>query len=124
MTTTTDIGTAPSARVLSARTRAAYASDWALFTCPLVRPRPAPAVRSAPPPADPAAPPVRQPAQRPRRPPGPLRGRERAGSGWWSTSMMEALRVAESNNGSQRLDFKLGRADGGALRDRTRFVRR
>ena len=33
MTTTTDIGTtAPSARVLSARTRAAYASDWSLFT--------------------------------------------------------------------------------------------
>ena len=32
MTTTTDIGTAASARVLSARTRAAYASDWALFT--------------------------------------------------------------------------------------------
>ena len=33
MTTTTDTGTAPSAaRVLSARTRAAYASDWALFT--------------------------------------------------------------------------------------------
>src|SRR5664279_1226695 len=32
MTTTTDIGTAPFARVLSARTRAAYAGDWALFT--------------------------------------------------------------------------------------------
>src|SRR5664280_2634583 len=32
MTTTTDIGTAPSARVLSTRTRAAYAGDWALFT--------------------------------------------------------------------------------------------
>ena len=32
MTTTADIGTAASARVLSARTRAAYASDWALFT--------------------------------------------------------------------------------------------
>jgi hypothetical protein len=32
MTTTTDIETAPSARVLSARTRAAYTSDWALFT--------------------------------------------------------------------------------------------
>ena len=32
MTTTTAIGTAPTARVLSARTRAAYASDWALFT--------------------------------------------------------------------------------------------
>ena len=31
MTTTTDIGTAPSARVLSARTRAAYAGDWPLF---------------------------------------------------------------------------------------------
>ena len=32
MTTTTDIGAAAPARVLSARTRAAYASDWALFT--------------------------------------------------------------------------------------------
>src|SRR5664279_1350778 len=32
MTTTTDIGTAPFARVLSARTRAAYAGDWSLFT--------------------------------------------------------------------------------------------
>src|SRR5664279_3848073 len=32
MTTATDIGTAASARVLSARTLAAYASDWALFT--------------------------------------------------------------------------------------------
>jgi hypothetical protein len=32
MTTTTDIGTAASVRVLSARTRAAYASDWALIT--------------------------------------------------------------------------------------------
>ena len=30
--TTIDIGTAPSARVLSARTRAAYTSDWSLFT--------------------------------------------------------------------------------------------
>ncbi|HEY5148565.1 MAG TPA: hypothetical protein VIJ23_01840 [Mycobacterium sp.] len=32
MTSTIDIGTAASARVLSARTRAAYAGDWALFT--------------------------------------------------------------------------------------------
>src|SRR5664279_1331042 len=32
MTTTIEIGTAPTGRVLSARTRAAYASDWALFT--------------------------------------------------------------------------------------------
>src|SRR5664279_3022736 len=32
MTITIEIGTAASARVLSARTRAAYASDWALFT--------------------------------------------------------------------------------------------
>ena len=32
MTTTIEIGTAPMGRVLSARTRAAYASDWALFT--------------------------------------------------------------------------------------------
>jgi hypothetical protein len=32
MTTTIEIGTAPAPRVLSARTRAAYASDWALFT--------------------------------------------------------------------------------------------
>ena len=32
MTATADIGTAPTGRVLSARTRAAYASDWALFT--------------------------------------------------------------------------------------------
>ena len=32
MTTTAEIGTAPTGRVLSARTRAAYASDWALFT--------------------------------------------------------------------------------------------
>src|SRR5664279_6093783 len=31
MTTTIEIGTAPTGRVLSARTRAAYASDWALF---------------------------------------------------------------------------------------------
>jgi len=32
MTATADIGTAPTGRVLSARTHAAYASDWALFT--------------------------------------------------------------------------------------------
>ena len=32
MTTTTDIGTTPTGRVLSARTHAAYASDWSLFT--------------------------------------------------------------------------------------------
>jgi hypothetical protein len=32
MTTTIDLGTAPAPRVLAARTRAAYASDWALFT--------------------------------------------------------------------------------------------
>src|SRR5664279_5266713 len=32
MTTTIEIGTAPTGRVLSARTRAAYAGDWALFT--------------------------------------------------------------------------------------------
>jgi len=32
MTSTIEIGTAPTGRVLSARTRAAYASDWALFT--------------------------------------------------------------------------------------------